>query len=216
MDLIYRDDYFVAINKPAGLLSIQDGYYKDLDCAKSLLESSFGRVWTVHRLDKDTSGVLVFALNPDAHRELNLQFETRKITKKYLALIHGHPLERNFEIKFPLRVDGDRNHRTVPDSIKGKEACTEIEVLRGIGAGSAIEAHPTTGYTHQIRCHLLAAGFPIVGDKLYKKKDLSVDEFEEFPRLALHASTLRFFHPYLNTILEIFATLPPELNFLQL
>lgn len=213
MEILFQDADYVAINKPAGLLSIRDGYNQDLPNAKSVLENTFTKVWTIHRLDKDTSGVLVFALNPTAHRQLNFQFETRKINKKYLALIHGHPPEDHFTIQFPLKINGDRKHRTIPNSSFGKEALTEINVLKTIGSCSVALVSPKTGYTHQIRSHLWAFGYPIVGDNLYKTPQTALD-FSDFPRLALHAYTLAFFHYLEERMLEITAPILHELDVL--
>lgn len=213
MEILFQDDDYVAINKPSGLLSIRDGYNQDFPNAKSTLEKTFEKVWTVHRLDKDTSGVLVFALNPTAHCQLNAQFETRKTIKKYLALIHGHPPELNFTIQLPLKINGDRKHRTIPDTSSGKDALTEIEVLKTIGSCSVVAATPHTGYTHQIRSHLWSCDFPIVGDTLYKAPQ-SAQDFLDFPRLALHAQSFCFFHYLEERLVVITAPVPRELEFL--
>lgn len=212
MDLIFQDDNFIAVNKPSGLLSIQDGYQKDLPNARSLLEEQFGRIWTVHRLDKDTSGVLVFALNPNAHHLLNDQFELRKVQKEYRALVTGQLPRTEFEINIPLRVNGDRRHRTVPDPVAGKEARTRIRFLHEYQSGSVISVRPFTGYTHQIRAHLFFSGNPIVGDRLYQDPRTENSQFLDFPRLALHALTLVFYHPFMDEFVTLTAPLPTSLD----
>lgn len=214
MDLIYQDENYIAVNKPSGLLSTQDGYQKDLPNARALLEQEFGRLWTVHRLDKDTSGVLVFALNPMAHKLLNDQFEQRNVKKEYRALVTGQLTDEEFEITIPLRINGDRRHRTVPDPDSGKDARTEIKYKKSYRSASVLSVHPLTGYTHQIRSHLFFSGYPIVGDTLYRNPRIEPSEFSDFPRLALHALSIGFLHPFDHQFITITSSIPSEISFL--
>ena len=110
LEILYQDPYFIAVEKPSGLLTILDGYDTSLPNLRSLLTSQFGRVWTVHRLDKDTSGIVIFALSADVHRALSVQFESRKVQKEYKAFIQGLLSTETMTIDIPLRVNGDRNH----------------------------------------------------------------------------------------------------------
>jgi tRNA pseudouridine32 synthase / 23S rRNA pseudouridine746 synthase len=154
--LLYTDETLLVVNKPAGLLSIADGYRPDLPHLARLLQAEFGRVWVVHRLDKDTSGVMLFARDAQTHRELNTQFEQRVVQKEYHAILAGMPEWEQIEIDLPLRVNGDRKHRTVIDHQNGKPARTSARVLERLGLFSLIAAAPHTGYTHQVRAHFAA------------------------------------------------------------
>lgn len=209
MELLYSDDLIIAINKPAGMLTILDGYDKSLPNLKSILGNEYEKIWTVHRLDKDTSGVVLFALTAACHKSLSIQFEKRQIKKIYLALIQGTPMKDVFDIDIPLKVDGDRRHRTVPDRVSGKSALTSIRILKRLENLTLIEALPATGYTHQIRAHLYYYGFPIVNDVLYSDAKISPQLDILQGRLMLHARSISFLHPSLNKIFTI-ETPPPS------
>lgn len=211
MYILFQDDSIIAINKPSGLLTIRDGYNPNLPTVKTLLEEEFGRCLIVHRLDKETSGVLLVARNKDTHRLLNLAFENRQIHKIYHSIIIGVPPDNEFEINLPLKVDGNRNHRTVVNYEKGKPAKSSIVVLQTFGNFSLVEVKPETGYTHQIRAHLFNTGFPILGDHLYSKHDPV--QFNFIERTALHAFQINFLHPQTNLPMTISATYPAD--FLQ-
>jgi tRNA pseudouridine32 synthase / 23S rRNA pseudouridine746 synthase len=209
--IIYLDDSIVVINKPPGLLSIQDGYHPELPFAKKILEEQFGRVWVVHRLDRETSGLMIFARNAEAHRRLNDQFEHRKVHKCYHALIRGVPSWDELTIDLKLHINGDRRHRTVIDDIRGKPASTSISVLSRFTINSLVEAKPNTGYTHQIRCHLCAVGYPILGDSLYTLKDQHTPPESLFiQRTALHAYSAVFSHPISNSEMSLIAPYPQD------
>jgi RluA family pseudouridine synthase len=165
--VVLEDEALLVINKPPGLLSIPDGYDPSLPHLAGLLQERYGRVWVVHRLDKDTSGVMLFARSADAHRALNQQFEERKTRKEYHAVCVGMPEWETLSITLPLRVNGDRRHRTVIDHQTGKPAETDAAVLQRLGVFTLVSALPHTGYTHQIRTHLAAMALPILDDPLY-------------------------------------------------
>ncbi len=208
MDLLYQDDHVLVINKPAGLLTIRDGYNPLLPTVKSDLESIFNRCWIVHRLDKETSGVLIVALNKESHRYLNDQFQNHQIHKKYHAIVSGAPLQDQILISSPLCVNGDRRHRTVVDQDKGKPASSLITVLRRYQSHALLQIEPETGYTHQIRAHLSAYGYPILADQLYSKIP------NPFPaliqRTALHAFEISFQHPATFSPITIIAGYPED------
>ncbi len=207
-EIIYADDDIIAINKPHGLLTIQDGYQKFLPNLLSLLKNEFPMIMTVHRLDKETSGLILFAKNPSAHRFLSMQFEKRSIKKEYRGIVLGVPNWHQKTIDLPLRVDGDRHHRTVIDFFRGKPAQTDVEVIENGSQMTLLQIHPHTGYTHQIRAHLAYIGNPIAGDELYldqNKVNPSIKELQPAPRLMLHAYSIEFTHPSQNKLIKLVA-----------
>lgn len=215
--VLYEDNDLIIVNKPGGLLSIQDGYNATLPYLKKLLDDHYGRVWTVHRLDKKTSGVMVFARNPSVHRDLNIQFSTRKISKEYIALVHGYPYWDQKEICVPLKPNGDRHHRTVPDRKHGKKAHTTFSILERYELSCRMLVTPKTGLTHQIRAHAAYLGFPVIGDPLYwRLGSINPANTYKYPfpfaNLYLHAQSISFKHPVNNTALTFEAPLPEHFN----
>lgn len=209
--IIYQDEFILVIDKPAGLLSIADGYDPSLPHVRSLLEPDYGRLWIIHRLDKDTSGVLILARSARVHQRLNDQFSDRKIVKQYKALVFGNFPDQQ-TISLPLLVNGDRRHRTVVNIEKGKEASTEVGKTEYFQENncSLIEAFPHTGYTHQIRAHLFSQGFPILSDPLYfTPESKTFSENLPIHRTALHAYKISFPHPFSNLPTE-FSAEPPK------
>jgi RluA family pseudouridine synthase len=206
-EVLFADEHLLAIHKPAGLGVLPDGYDRTLPHVKSLLEPQFGRLWIVHRLDKDTSGVLLLARSAAAHRDLNVKFERGEVEKVYHALVFGEVTWEEKTVDLPLRQNGDRRHRTVVDTERGKPARSELKVLRRYRGYMLLEVRPRTGRTHQIRAHLRAVGLPLVGDALYGgpprlyPSDLTPGsrrtEVEQplIARLALHARSIGFLHP---------------------
>ena len=213
--LIYADEDMIAVNKAAGLLVAADRWDIEAPRLDLLIQKELPQIaplcqklYAVHRIDKDTSGILLYALNAEAHRALNTAFQEREIKKTYRLLIHGRVQEEQFTVDLPLRADGDALHRTVVDKRRGKEAITHFTVLETFRQFSLLEARPVTGRTHQIRAHLAAAGYPIVCDSLYGsgkpvllselKQRWRGDVYTEQPlirRLALHAYQLEGVHP---------------------
>jgi tRNA pseudouridine32 synthase / 23S rRNA pseudouridine746 synthase len=190
IEIIFSDTNLLAINKPSGLLTIPDGYHSDLPCAVHLLQETQGRLWVIHRLDKETSGILLFARNARTHKFLNEQFQNRQVQKIYHAIIAGTPDWDRQVIDLPLKVNGDRQHRTRVNMPDSKSAQTDISVMARFPGYTFIEARPHTGYTHQIRAHLAASGFPIVCDPLYDRHAL--DHGHVISRLGLHAFQISF------------------------
>lgn len=212
MEIIYEDDSILVINKPSGLLSIQDGYDPMLPHVKTVLAPEYGPCWIVHRLDKETSGVLILARNKAVHRTLNTLFQNREVHKTYHAMIYGVPDAVEYTIDLPLKVNGDRQHRTVIDFENGKPAQTTIKILKTRSNFSIVSAQPKTGYTHQIRAHLSATGNPIVGDSLYpldSSKTIAAAT-SLIHRVALHAFELAIPHPITKKLMTFSANYPED------
>jgi RluA family pseudouridine synthase len=186
--LLHKDNDLIIINKPAGLLSVPDGYDPDLPHLRSVLEPLYGKLWMVHRLDKETSGVMVLARNPEAHRRLNEIFREREVNKIYHCLVSPKPNWRNLDIHYPLKTDADRKHRTRVDKIHGKPATSLCKVIKLFDLGALIEITIETGITHQIRAHLREFNLAILGDELYRV-GLPPQPFND-QRMMLHARIL--------------------------
>jgi RluA family pseudouridine synthase len=207
--LLWSDEHLVAINKPSGLLSLPDGYRPEKPHLRAIMEPNLGRLWMVHRLDRETSGVMVLARSAEAHRNLNEQFEEQQVSKIYHALVVGNPPWETHHVSLPLRPNGDRRHRTVADRRHGKAAVTGLKVLRQLDGWALVEAAPKTGRPHQIRAHLAAIGHPVVADALYGKRDHP--SHHQIERLALHALSIAFSHPILGTPSYFKAPYPEDL-----
>jgi len=222
--IIHEDENLIALNKPSGLLSIPDREGKDISLKKILIEK-YGGIFTVHRLDRGTSGLIVFAKNEIAHKHLSLQFEERQTEKIYLGLVSGSLAEKKGTIDAPI-AEHPAKKGLMSVYRKGKESLTDYEVLEDFKIFSWVQFQIHTGRTHQIRVHAKHIGNPIVCDELYgdgkpvllsslkHKFKLSKNELEERPilnRLALHALSLKFKTVNEET-LHLEAPLPKDLK----
>jgi RluA family pseudouridine synthase len=205
MQIIHEDDQILIINKPAGLPVLPDGWDHAAPYLVKMLEEKYGKIWIVHRIDKITSGIIIFALTAEAHRSLNIQFEKHQVEKKYHAITVGAPGWTEKITKFPLRVNVGHKHRTMVDNKHGVRSETHFKVLKRSHSSALIEAMPMTGRTHQIRVHLYALGFPLLGDTLY-----SAPETDIIARPALHAHSLAFMHPFSNESMAFTAPYPDD------
>jgi 23S rRNA pseudouridine1911/1915/1917 synthase len=203
--ILTETDHWIALNKPAGLLSVPDRLGKEISL-KMMLREKYGNIWTVHRLDRDTSGVILFAKDETTHQLLNQQFEDRQTEKIYTGLVIGVPTTESGSITSPI-VEHPAGDGRMMTHAKGKPSHTDYRILEALRPYSLMEFNIHTGRTHQIRVHLQTLGHPIVCDTLYgdgkpvlvsslrKKFKLAKNVEEERPilsRLALHAHRLCF------------------------
>jgi RluA family pseudouridine synthase len=190
VDIIHQDEHLLVVDKPAGLPVLPDGWEKGAPYLVKMIENEFGKVWIVHRLDKVTSGVMVFARTAEAHRSLNIQFENRQADKVYHAILEGEPKWKEKTAKHPLLADVGKKHRTVVNDKSGKPSETRFRILKRYQYWALVEAKPMTGRTHQVRVHAQVLGHPLLGDILY-----GASETDLIARAALHAYSLTITHP---------------------
>ena len=212
MHILFADEHILIVNKPADLSVLPEGWEKDAPYLVRMLEEKYEKIWVVHRIDKITSGVIVFALTAEAHRSLNIQFEKHEVEKVYHALVNGVPKWEEKVTKFPLRVNVGHKHRTMVDNRNGVRSETRFKLLERYQASALVEASPMTGRTHQIRVHAYALGHPLLGDILY-----SAPETDLIARPALHAYSLTLRHPETGKSLTFQADYPNDfMNALRL
>ncbi len=191
LSLIHADHAIVVLDKPAGLLTVPGKGEGLADCLIARLQAVHPDALLVHRLDRDTSGVIVFALTRHAQRDLSAQFESRKTRKAYRARLWGHLEPKEGTVDLPLIVDWPNRPRQHVNHETGKPAQTDWKVLGYDPDGTTrVRLFPLTGRSHQLRVHMQALGHPILGDPLYAEGPARA-----FPRLMLHAESLRFNHP---------------------
>lgn len=224
IEILYEDEHVIAVNKPAGLLVLPDRYNASLPHLLGMLKESKGRIFVVHRIDKETSGAILFARNPEAHAALNHDFRKHLVRKRYLALCRGVAEKDKGEIDLPIVASRRERGRMIVDEKSGKESRTHYVILEEFNGLSLVEAMPESGRTHQIRIHLAAIGMPIVADSIYGDgRPLFLSSFksgykesgEERPlieRVALHASSIVVKHPAMRKRLEISAELPKDMR----
>ena len=223
---IFSDDDILVLNKRSGLCVAADRYDEDAPRLDLLAQEEFGKLFAVHRIDKDTSGIVLYARNEQVHKNLCEQFQNHSVKKIYHCLVNGRPLWQTLEVDLPLLPDGDAHHRTIVDKKNGKKSLTQFSLLGICGPYSWLEARPLTGRTHQIRAHLHAKNFSIVCDPIYGsnqrgiylselKRRYNGDPYEERPlisRLALHAYKIEFLHPAKNSAMKFCAPYPKDLE----
>jgi tRNA pseudouridine32 synthase/23S rRNA pseudouridine746 synthase len=185
--VLFESDDLLAVDKPEGVVSISEAGKGGLP---ELLRGVFpGRLYPVHRLDREASGVIVFAKNPAMHRHLNGEFDRRSVRKTYLALTHGLMAANRGIVNKPIREFG--SGRMGLDPKRGKPSSTEFKVYERLKGYTLVRVYPLTGRRHQIRVHLCSLGHPIVGDLKYGDRAVQ----EKFPRLMLHALEIEFALP---------------------
>ncbi|MEM8581148.1 MAG: RluA family pseudouridine synthase [Pseudomonadota bacterium] len=188
--ILHEDAQILVLDKPSGLLSVPGKGSHLADCLLSRVQTVFPDALLVHRLDRDTSGVMVFALTRHAQRHLGLQFEKRQTRKTYVARVSGRLSEPSGTIDLPLIVDWPNRPLQKVDFEAGKPAVTEWKRVRANDQESRVRLMPKTGRSHQLRVHMQAVGHPVLGDPFYATGDARA-----FPRLMLHSQSLRLRHP---------------------
>ncbi len=190
LDVLHADHEILVLNKPTGLLSVPGKGEHLADCLLSRAQAAFPEALLVHRLDRDTSGVMIFALTAHAQRHLGLQFERRHVRKVYVARVAGEIAEKTGSVELPLIVDWPNRPLQKVCHETGKPALTEWRVVRKGGGETRVRLFPQTGRSHQLRVHMREIGHPILGDPFY-----AVGAALAHPRLMLHAESLRIRHP---------------------
>lgn len=196
--VLHADAHLVAVDKPSGLLSVPGRGEAHHDSALIRLQECFGPLWVVHRLDMDTSGVIVYARSREAAASLGRSFERRQTAKRYLAWVQGQPAPDNGEIDLPLRLDWPHRPRQIVDPVAGKPSQTRWRVLAREAHRSRLALEPLTGRSHQLRVHLAAIGHPIEGDRFYgplASNGAGLVRPDQPGRLMLHAWRLSLRHP---------------------
>ena len=217
LDIIYEDEYLVVVNKPADMIVHPAGKIRSGTLVNALLYHCQGslsgiggviRPGIVHRLDKDTSGLIVSAKNDFAHLDLSRQMKDHQVTKRYLALVHGNMRDDSGIIDAPIGRSLKNGKKMAVTEGGSREAITQFQMLKRFSGYTLIEATLRTGRTHQIRVHLAFIGYPIVGDQLYgqRKQGLNIN------RQALHSHILGFVHPSSKKYMEFSAPLPQDMQ----
>ncbi|MCL2410805.1 MAG: RNA pseudouridine synthase [Treponema sp.] len=203
--IIHQDENIIAVNKAAGIAVGGDRWDETKERLDKIIQHDFEipKIFIVHRIDKETSGLVVFAKNSSVHKSLSMAFENREIDKKYIAVVHGRPSWKETTCDLRLVPNGNKKHMTIIDKFRGKPSVTHFTCLFSAGNYSALEVKPLTGRIHQIRVHSAALGHPVVCDGLYGKgtpvklssfkrgwRGDPVDERPLLARLGLHALEL--------------------------
>lgn len=223
LPILFADDDVVVIDKPSGMLSLPDRFDTTLPNIRRILEDMYGEIYIVHRLDKETSGVMIAARNAQAHKNLSEQFEHHTIRKIYHAIVSGVVEQDEFPINIPLMADPKRKGLMRP-SARGKDAHTIVKVLERFRIASLIECTLVTGRMHQIRVHCSAIGHPLLVDPDYgttkefllssikRRYNLKKDTTERpvIDRLTLHAKSIAFLHPSTSQSVEFTSEYPRD------
>lgn len=223
--IIHEDEHLIIVNKRSGLLTIPDRYRTDIPNLYHQLQNEYGEIYTVHRLDKGTSGLIVFAKTKEVHRLLSLQFEARKPLKRYHAIVKGVPFEKEGVIDVGLSPNKEGGMHI--DIKRGKPSITEYRVVEDFVQFSLIEAVILTGRTHQIRIHFKHLGHPLAVDALYGNKEAlflseikrkrfnlkkNTDEQPLLVRVPLHAHALSFQHPITEETISVECKAPKDMR----
>lgn len=204
--IVFADAHIVVVDKPYGLLSVPGRDPANRDCVPARLQGEYGELRIVHRLDMDTSGLMILAHDADTHRHLSRQFEQRDVEKYYEALVWGLPVEDEGKIDLPICVDWPNRPKKIVDYENGKSAQTLYRVIeRDVEKNiSRVELKPITGRSHQLRVHLAEIGHPILGCPFYAREEAR----NAYSRLTLHARELELTHPATGKKIRFNAPVP--------
>ncbi len=208
--IAYEDEYLLVVDKPAGVVVHPGAGHASGTLVHGLVGRAGGgeedRPGIVHRLDRDTSGLLAVARTEEAHKRLQAMVQSREIERHYLALVRGRPRSWRGRIEAPIGRDREEPTRQSLDTDTPREAVTHFEVAELLGGNALLNVRLETGRTHQIRVHLAAVDLPVVGDPVYGVPDQALG------RQFLHANRLSFDHPFTKERVEVVSPLPPELD----
>lgn len=204
LNIVYQDDDLLVLDKPSGLLSVPGKAAHHKDSLQLRVQRVFPTATVVHRLDMATSGLMLMALNADAHRNVSKQFQDRQTRKRYMARIFGHPQQDSGSIDLPLICDWPNRPKQMVDFERGKQALTHWRVVNKKQDETLVELTPVTGRSHQLRVHMLSMEHPILGDRLYAHpRALAMAN-----RLQLHACMLGLTHPSTGEEIEFNSPCP--------
>ena len=203
LDILYQDDQIIVANKPAGLLSVPGKLEGREDCLVTRLQAAHWDTLLVHRLDCDTSGVIIFARTKQAQGFLGQEFEKRRAKKTYVARVAGEMVQDSGHVDLPLGADWPNRPRQMVSHEHGRPAQTDWQVIGRAPGETRVRLSPLTGRSHQLRVHMLALGHPILGDPIY-----ATGAARAYPRLMLHAETLGLHHPRSGDWVEFTAPCP--------
>jgi len=203
LQILHEDAHILVLDKPAGLLSVPGKLEGRQDCLITRLQAARWDALLVHRLDCDTSGVIIFARTKLAQGFLGQEFEKRRAKKTYIARLKGEMAENVGHVDLPLSVDWPNRPRQMVNHEDGKDARTDWQVTDRAPGETRVSLKPLTGRSHQLRVHMLALGHPILGDQIY-----APDTVATHPRLMLHAHTLALHHPGTRTWVEFTSPCP--------
>ena len=226
LHILSEDDDYIFINKSAGMLTLPDRFDNSIPSLYHILKVHYGDIFIVHRIDKQTSGVIAFAKNADAHKELNQQFESHQVKKTYWALVQGTLKNDNGEIDLAIGESSSKAGTMKIDTANGKKSVTEYRVIERFINYTLVEVEPLSGRTHQIRVHFKAIGHPLAVDELYGnangiklsaiKKNYKIKggdvEKPLISRLTLHAKSLSFHHFRSRQAVTVEAPLPKDFD----
>ncbi len=204
LPVLHADDHILVLDKPAGLLTVPGRPAEHADCLEARAQADFPQARIIHRLDMDTSGVIILALTAHAQRHIGLQFEKRQTEKRYSALVAGHVAGKRGQVNQPLIADWPNRPRQHIDHENGKQAITDWEAIERGEDFTRMALKPLTGRSHQLRVHMDYLGHPILGDNLYAPDEA----FKARDRLCLHADFLALRHPDGGALIDFSSPAP--------